>query len=413
MRQPKISFVLVHIVHHAMLKKLTDFLALQKNTAVLLLMVILVGTGERIAERFLPLYLLLLGGGMMSVGLFSGANNFVNALYSFFGGYISDRIGHKRALLIFNAMTIIGYGMVIIFPYWQAVVIGSFFFLSWSAISMPATLDLVSRSVPPNKKAMGVSLNSITRRFPMMIGPLIGGVLIEQFGEGDGIRYSFTIAIVLACVSLIVQQQLITNPKQYSTHAQPNPFSIWKKMSRPLKNLLMSDILIRFCEQIPNVFVIIWCITIVRISPVQFGILTTIEMVTALLIYIPVAYFADKTTKKPFIITTFIFFTIFPLILLYSNTVPMLMAAFFIRGLKEFGEPTRKALILELCPDDQKAGMFGFYYLIRDSIVACAAFAGAWLWEISPEINFLSAFTFGIIGTIWFIIKGTEVIVKK
>ena len=95
--------------------KIKEYLALQKNTAVLLLMVILVGIGERIAERFLPLYLLALGGGIASIGIFSGANNLTNALYSFFGGYMSDRIGHKRALFLFNVMTIAGYLIVIFF----------------------------------------------------------------------------------------------------------------------------------------------------------------------------------------------------------------------------------------------------------------------------------------------------------
>ncbi len=388
--------------------KLANFLALQKNTAVLLVMVILVGTGERIAERFLPLYLLVLGGGVMSVGIFSGANNFVNAAYSYFGGYISDRVGHKRALLLFNGMTIAGYGIVIFFPYWQAVILGSFFFLSWSAISMPATLELVSRSVPANKRAMGVSLNSITRRFPMMIGPLIGGVLIERFGEADGIRYSFIIAIVLASISLVLQQKLITDQRYRNGSAQPNPFVLWRSMSGSLKDLLLSDILIRFCEQIPNAFVIIWCINISGTTPIEFGILTTVEMMTALLIYIPVAHFADKTAKKPFIAATFGFFTLFPIVLMFSQTFVLLIIAFIIRGLKEFGEPTRKALILELCPEDKKAGMFGFYYLLRDSVVACAALAGAWLWNISPSANLLSAFAFGVLGTVWFIFKGNE-----
>ena len=52
-----------------MFRKITEYLALQKNTAVLLLMVILVGIGERIAERFLPLYLLALGGARLLVAL--------------------------------------------------------------------------------------------------------------------------------------------------------------------------------------------------------------------------------------------------------------------------------------------------------------------------------------------------------
>ena len=44
----------------------------------------------------------------------------------------------------------------------------------------------------------------------------------------------------------------------------------------------------------------------------NFGLLTTIEMATAVLVYIPVAYMADRSTKKPFVLVTFIFFTLFP-----------------------------------------------------------------------------------------------------
>ncbi|MCX6122833.1 MAG: MFS transporter [Ignavibacteriales bacterium] len=391
-----------------MFRKITEYLALQKNTAVLLLMVVLVGIGERIAERFLPLYLLALGGGIVSIGIFSGANNLTNALYSFFGGYVSDRIGYKRALFLFNAMTIAGYLIVIFFPYWQAVIIGSFFFLSWTAISMPATLELVTRSVPSNKHAMGVSLNSLTRRVPMILGPLIGGALVEWYGETDGIRYAFIIATVLAVVSTLIQQWLISTPAEIKNQAQVNPAALWREMSPGLKQLLFSDILIRFCEQIPYAFVVLWCIKGVGVTPVQFAELTTVEMLTALFIYIPVAHFADKTTKKPFIITTFVFFTAFPVVLLISHSFTVLVFAFLIRGLKEFGEPTRKALIIELCPENKKAGMFGFYYLLRDSVVALAAFAGAWLWGISPSVNLLSAFAFGIVGTVWFVLKGKE-----
>ena len=44
-------------------KVLVGFLGFKKNMLVLLTMVILVGLGEKMAERFLPLYLVALGGG--------------------------------------------------------------------------------------------------------------------------------------------------------------------------------------------------------------------------------------------------------------------------------------------------------------------------------------------------------------
>lgn len=51
-----------------------------------------------------------------------------------------------------------------------------------------------------------------------------------------------------------------------------------------------------------------------------------------------------------------------------------------------------KALIMDLAPEDRKAGMFGLYYLLRDLIVSVAAFGGAFLWQIDPVINFLVPF---------------------
>src|SRR5512136_3356401 len=107
------------------LRTIQEFLGLGKNMLVLLTMVILVGMGEKMAERFLPVYLLALGGGTLSVGLLNGLDNLLSALYSFPGGYLSDRLGYKRALVFFNLVAMSGYLIVIIFPHWLAVFIGA------------------------------------------------------------------------------------------------------------------------------------------------------------------------------------------------------------------------------------------------------------------------------------------------
>ncbi len=85
-----------------------------------------------------------------------------------------------------------------------------------------------------------------------------------------------------------------------------------------------------------------------------------------------------------------------------------LVLAFIIRGLKEFGEPTRKALIMDLAPENLKVATFGTYYFIRDIIVAIAALSSAYLWHISPGTNFITAFVCGMIGMIVFAILGED-----
>jgi MFS family permease len=388
---------------------LAQFLGLKRSMLGLLAMVVLVGLGEKMTERFLPLYLVALGGGTLAVGLLNGLNNLIGALYSYIGGYVSDRWGVKRALLLFNLLCMFGFGLVIFFPSWKVVLVGAVFFLSWTAISLPATMGLVSKVLPKDKRTMGVSMHSLVRRFPMALGPLMGGLFISLFGTELGIRLGFCAALFMAILAAAFQQIWI-EPDDRGPAPRHNPLKLFALMRPELKDLLVSDILIRFCEQVPFAFVVLWCVERISrpVSAFQFGILSAIEMGTAVLIYLPVAYFADKTKKKPFVVLTFVFFTLFPVTLLLSHSFWPLAGAFVLRGLKEFGEPTRKALIMDLAPDNLKASMFGLYYLIRDLIVSVAAFGGAFLWEISPAANFMAAALCGLAGTIWFVAKGAE-----
>jgi hypothetical protein len=117
-----------------------------------------------------------------------------------------------------------------------------------------------------------------------------------------------------------------------------------------------------------------------------------------------VAWLVEKNkTKKPYIAITFAFFSAFPLVLLFSKSLGMLVFAFVIRGLKEFGEPARKALILDLAPEANKALTYGAYYFFRDTVVAMAALAGGFLWLVSPQLNFICAFLCGVAGTAYFL----------
>ena len=396
--------------------RVKEFFGLQKSMVGLLAMVVLVGMGEKMGERFLPIYLITLGGGALSVGLLSGIDNLLSALYSFPGGYLADRLGTKRALLVFNLVAMAGFAVVILIPAWQAVIVGSVFFLSWTAISLPATMALVAQVFPKNRRTMGVTLHSLVRRFPMALGPLVGGACIDIWGRVTGIRIAFIGALAMAVVAAIMQQILIEEDasdqeaQATKSQAEKNPFRLFREMTPDLRNLLISDILIRFCEQIPYAFVVIWSMEVITmpVSGLQFGVLTTVEMATALLIYIPVAYLADRGHKKPFVGITFVFFTLFPLVLLFCQSFWPLVGVFVLRGLKEFGEPTRKALIMDLAPENRKAGMFGLYYLLRDVVVSVAAFGGAYLWLIGPEVNLWVAFGFGVLGTCWFTWKGRD-----
>jgi MFS family permease len=380
-----------------------DFFALKHNLVILLIAILVIGAGEELWMRFVPKYLQALGATVFVIGLFDAIRTLLGALYAYPGGVTVDRWGHRDAFLAFNVFSIIGYSLVLLIPHWGAVIVGMFLFLSWTCFSLPASFSLVGATLGPNRHAMGIGLQSVIKRLPIMVAPIVGGILIDRFGVIDGVRIGLTVSIILSVATIFIQRQLREPAK--SDGKPPERWTFWQSLhdfNPPLRRLLLSDILVRFCERIPFAWVVIYAMDNIGISAKQVGILTTIEVVAATLCIIPVSHFADKHGREPFIFVTFGFFTLFPLLLWLSNSFEMLLLAFTVRGFKEFGDTSRKALIIGYCVPARRGQMIGAYYLVRDLIVSLGAILGAYLWRLSPAMNFLGATALGLAGTIYY-----------
>jgi len=74
------------------------------------------GFGEELWFRYLPEYLRVLGVSAFGLGLFGTLKDFLDAAYAFPGGAISDRLGSRRALLLFGGLTTAGLVLLWSFP---------------------------------------------------------------------------------------------------------------------------------------------------------------------------------------------------------------------------------------------------------------------------------------------------------
>src|SRR5438093_7180493 len=173
-----------------LLGRITDFLALRRNTVLLLAALLLAGTGERLWLGFAPKYLETLGAGVFIIGLFDALQTLLGAVYAYPGGWLTDHWGQRRSLLLFNALSLAGYVLVLVWHHWLALVLGAFLFLAWGALSLPATFAVVATSLQAQRHTMGVGVQSMIRRVPMMLGPLGGGWLIQRYGWHDGIQHA-------------------------------------------------------------------------------------------------------------------------------------------------------------------------------------------------------------------------------
>ena len=131
-------------------------------------------------------------------------------------------------------------------------------------------------------------------------------------------------------------------------------------------------------------------------------------MIVSIIVYIPAARIAGRIGRKPFVILTFLSFALFPVALILANSFAFLILAFVIGGLREIGEPSRKAMIVDFAREDLRARSVGLYYLIRSLSITPAAAIGGLLWQISPAVPFVVAGVIGIVGTIVFALTVEE-----
>ena len=393
------------------LKSLAAFFGLKRNLVVLLIAIFVIGAGEELWMRFVPKYLQAVGATVFVIGLYDALRTLLGAIYAYPGGIIADRWGHRHAFIIFNVVSIVGYALVLLIPNWGGVIAGMFFFLSWSCFSLPATFSLVGAALEANRHSMGVGVQMVIRRLPMMISPIIGGILIDQLGIIGGVRIALIVSILLSAMTVLVQRLLREQSNErardvVATAVNLKRWTFWQSLrgfNAPMRRLLLSDILVRFCERVPYAWVVIFAMDYIGVSGEQVGVLTAIEMLAATLCIIPTSHFADKYRREPFVIATFVMFTLFPVSLLMSRSFTALVIAFTIRGLKEFGDTSRKALIIGYADPERRGQIIGSYYLVRDLVVSSGAILGAYLWKLGPALNFLGAAAIGAAGTIFYI----------
>ena len=354
------------------------------------------GFGQELWFRFLPAFLRSLGASILLVGAFGTLKDLLDAAYAWPGGVVTDYLGSRRALLLFGAVTSAGFALYLAWPALPVLFAGLLLVMAWPALGLPATFTLVGEELSRERRIAGFTLQAVLKRVPIVLAPPLGGLLIERLGMRGGMRAGFAISVVLSLFMLAALRRAFRSGGSVSRRGNSSP----PGLPTSLRRLLAADVLIRLCEGLPDVFLVVWVLETLGLSPARFGLLTSILTATAIVSYAPALALAGRAEKKSFIVLTYLFFTAFPLAVFLGRTFPALAAAFVVGGLREIGEPARKAYIVDAAPEEVRGRVVGLYYSIRGFSVAGAAGIGGLLWSVRPALTFLVAALLGGLGTL-------------
>ncbi len=379
---------------------------LNRNTWAAAGAMFVMALGENLWRRFLPKYLQALGAPVVVIGAYGSTEDLLDGLYQYPGGWVADRYGRRAALLTFVAIAIAGYSVLAVAGSWPVVFLGLVLIMAWTSMASPTLFAVIGDALPPSKRAIGFSVQSILRRIPVLAAPTIGGLLIAAHGVRTGVRTGLVLSMVLGLVTLaVVSRVRLAIPD----HASARSFrEVWASFPSALRRLLVSDVFIRTCDALVDVFLVLYALNVIGISAPRFGVLIAVQMATTIVVSIPASRIADRTGRKPFVIATFLCFAVFPVAVALAGSFPALVAAFVVGGLREIGEPARKAFILDLVPAGSRARSVGLYYLIRSVAIAPAATVGGLLWRVTPTLPFFLAGAIGLAGALVFALTVDE-----
>jgi MFS family permease len=383
-----------------------DYFGLERNVVAVAAAMFLIGFGENLWKAFLPKYLQALGAPVLAVGVFGTVRDFVDAAYQYPGGWIADRWGRRPALLLFVGLASVGYLVYAVAPSWPWVLAGLLFSMAWVSMASPTLFAVVGDALPSGRRAIGFTVQAILKRLPILVAPALGGLAIARLGVRDGVRLGLLVTLGLALVTLaVVARVRIPRVRE----ERPTGIrDVWRSFPSSLKWLLLSDVFIRTCEGLVDVFLVIYATGVAGVSAPRYGALIAVQMATSILVYVPASKIADRSGRKPFVIATFLCFAAFPIAVILSKSFAALVAAFVVGGLREVGEPARKAMIVDLSVPATRARSVGLYYLVRSAAIAPAAFTGGLLWSLAPSLPFVAAAGVGAVGTAVFAVTVRE-----
>jgi MFS family permease len=214
--------------------RLASSFALERNVVAVSVAMLLMALGEELWKRFMPKYLEALGAPVLAVGLYGSARDLLDGLYQYPGGWVADRYGRRRALLLFVALAAVGYATYLAARSWALVFVGLVFVMAWSSMASLALFAVIGDALPRERRAMGFTVQSVLRRVPIAIAPTLGGLLIATYDVRHGVRIGLIAILALASLTLLVIWRVRV---PLAPPAAPTAIAgVWQTLPRPLRS---------------------------------------------------------------------------------------------------------------------------------------------------------------------------------
>lgn len=366
--------------------------------------------------RWMPLYQLELGATPEIVGITAMLRALVQLLLMFPGEILADKIGRKKVIIFGWALIPLASLIWIMARNWQQLVLGQVLQIGGMALTAPASQALIADSLPHEARGSGFGVYRTVTNLPIVITPLVGGVLMDQVGLDNGMMMGFYLSLAAFTIAIVLQTKFLREtlkPVFKSEKSRPfrDSLSGLSIFRGTLLAMLIVEILSAFCMQLIMPFETIYAVQVKGFTKTQWGLVGTVMGAVLTIFSLPGGMISDRLGRRPIIFIGRLTrpITSLGLILLprFNQVLFLIMLTSISLGLGgDAGGPMEgpawQALKTDLIPHKDRGKVLGFIATIAVSSGLPAPVIGGYLFQVNPDQPFLTSFLIGLIPIIVF-----------
>jgi MFS family permease len=155
---------------------------LPRNLLYMTFAAIIANVASNMYTPLLPLYLESLGANVQQVGFFFTIQVILAICFRILGGWISDNMGRLQTIAGGALFGTVGFCLLAIAPTWEWIIVAALFGQMGISLVSPSYQAYIAENAPEG--GMGSTFGFIESLFAicMIVGPLLGGFLVDQAG---------------------------------------------------------------------------------------------------------------------------------------------------------------------------------------------------------------------------------------
>lgn len=348
-----------------------------------------------LTQQFQSLYIVALGATPFQLGIVNSIGGFAGAAIATPTGWLADKYGIKRILLIGTPLMALGSLIFALAPNWITIVPA--ILIATLALRMVMTVcPMVCGScLKSEERATGMQLCDTLSAVPRLIAPVIGSILVTEFGGIDdkGIRSLYYLQGIGFCLLLGFVLKQFSEP--YESKASKATSSLAEGMREVftegtmVKRWILYISLSTIPTYINPVYLPLFAAEIKHADQFVLGGLATASMVVPISLSIATGRLADTIGRKKVIYLTTPIYCISLLLLVFAPDSTTILASGVLQGFFMLSAVTQGAMTAELVPTHLLGRWYGILGLMRGLVGVLAPAIGGIIWSsISPASVF-------------------------